>query len=137
MSFSIARSCPQCHQYVRVKFESDHPLICSYCSSSWGIIENLNNLSQACPFCQCRQFYKQKDFPQIIGVGIVLTGIIFVPFTFGLSLPICAGLDWLLYKRVNIMVICYKCYTEFRGFPVPHHLKHFLHHIGLKYDKYR
>ena len=67
----------------------------------------------------------------------MLAGIILVPWTYGLSLPFFALIDWVLHKRVPTLVNCYKCGTEFRGFPVLKHFKAFMHHIGLKYDKYR
>ena len=67
-----------------------------------------------------------------MGVGIVL-----VPWTFGLSLPVFALLDWLLYRRVPSVIVCYKCGGEFYNFQTVKIFKPFLHHIGLKYDKYR
>ncbi len=68
----------------------------------------------------------------VMGVGIVL-----VPVTYGLSLPVFALIDWIIYKKVPKLVACYRCGAEFRGFKVPEGLKAFMHHIGLKYDKYR
>jgi len=67
----------------------------------------------------------------------MLIGIILVPWTYGLSLPVFASIDWLLHKRVATIVNCYKCGTEFRGFSNLKHFKPFMHPIGLKYDKYR
>lgn len=78
-----------------------------------------------------------KDFNQALGCLIMAGGIVLVPFTYGLSLPVFALLDWVLFRRVASFVVCYRCATEFRGFVVPKHFKPFLHHIGLKYDKYR
>ena len=67
-----------------------------------------------------------------MGIGIVL-----VPKTYGLSLPVFAFIDWLIYKFVPTIVACYRCGSEFRGFETPKQFKPFMHHIGLKYDKYR
>lgn len=64
-------------------------------------------------------------------------GIGLVPWTYGLSLPIFALIDWLFYRKVPMMAHCYRCGAEFRNFSYPKRLKQFMHHIGLKYDKYR
>jgi hypothetical protein len=65
----------------------------------------------------------------------MLVGIVLVPKTYGLSLVVFSALDWFLYKRIQTIVLCYKCGAEFKGFKIPAHLKPFLHHIGEKYDQ--
>ena len=67
-----------------------------------------------------------------MGVGIAL-----VPVTYGLSLPVFALVDWVIYRKVPKLTACYRCGSEFRGFTDPKCFKPFMHHIGLKYDKYR
>lgn len=67
----------------------------------------------------------------------MLIGILLVPLTYGLSLPVFALVDWLLHRKVPTIINCYKCGTEFRGFKNEKSFKPFLHHIGLKYDKFR
>ena len=68
----------------------------------------------------------------------MLVGIVLVPFTYGLSLPVFALVDWFLAKRVEPLINCYKCGSEFRGFTDEvKQFKPFLHHVGLKYGKYR
>jgi len=90
-----------------------------------------------CPCCAGRQFYTDKDFNQVIGWIFLGIAIILVPATYGLSLGVLALLDFLLRKRVKTMAVCYKCGAEFRDIPIPAQFKPFMHHIGLKYDKYR
>ena len=92
---------------------------------------------EMCPFRRCRQFYVQRDFNRGVGCLIVLVGILLVPKTYGLSLPVFALIDWLCYRRVQAMVICYRCGAEYRGFAIPPRFKSYMHHIGLRYDKYR
>lgn len=91
---------------------------------------------EKCPHCGCTQFYTDKDFNQIIGWVFLGIAIILVPLTFGLSLAVLALLDFFLRKRIKTIVVCYKCGAEFKDVPSAH-LKPFMHHIGLKYDKYR
>lgn len=90
-----------------------------------------------CPHCKCKQFYIDKDFNQVLGWVFLGMAIVLVPLTYGLSLAVLALIDFLLRKRVKTMVVCYKCGAEFHDVAIPADLKPFMHHIGLKYDKYR
>ena len=133
----IARHCGQCKNFAEVEFTSNGKLQCPQCSSLWGEVSEVERVFESCPICQCKQFYRQKDFNQFLGCAVVLVGIILVPWTYGLSLPAVALLDWLLYRKVPFIVVCYRCASEFKGAGVPDGLKPFMHHIGMKYDKYR
>lgn len=137
MSPFIARHCDQCKQYVKLPIYENTCLICSQCQSNWGKVTTLNQIFEHCPICRCRQFYLSKDFNQFLGCLILLIGIVLVPFTFGLSLPLFAFIDWLLHKRTKTIINCYRCGSEFRDLTTDKNFKPFLHHIGLKYDKYR
>lgn len=97
----------------------------------------LKTIFDVCPVCRCRQFYLAKDFNQAVGCLVIAVGIMCVPFTYGLSLPVFAVVDWFLFWKVKTMIVCYQCGSEFRGFEISQHLKSFQHHIGLKYDKKR
>lgn len=116
---------------------ANETLACPLCKAEWGKITEPDKVFEGCPFCVCRQFWVQKDFNRGLGCLIVLIGIVLVPVTYGLSLPAFALVDWLIYRRMQNFAVCYRCGAEFRGFPIPLHLKPFLHHIGLKYDKFR
>ncbi|MBL8014038.1 MAG: hypothetical protein JNN05_09345 [Candidatus Omnitrophica bacterium] len=110
---------------------------CPQCAASWGVYVSDDAVFDRCPCCTCRQFYAAKDFNQALGCLIMGFGIVLVPWTFGLSLPVFAFVDWLLYRRVPAVICCYRCGSEFRGFSSTKDFKPFMHHIGLKYDKYR
>ena len=137
MNRSIAYHCIQCNKYGEVTISSKTTLSCPHCHNKWGKVEDLSLIFEYCPICRCRQFYTSKDFNQFMGCLIMVIGIILVPFTYGLSLPAFALIDWCLHKRVPTIINCYKCGCEFREFKNERKFKPFLHHIGLKYDKYR
>lgn len=139
MSLSIVYQCSQCKKYqtVEVSFSHNQKIYCPSCQKQNGEIKNIDFIFENCPLCQCRQFYVQKNFNQAVGCLIMGIGIILVPKTYGLSLPFFALLDWLLYRKMQTIVICYRCSAEFHGFTPPKHLKSFMHHIGMKYDKDR
>ena len=134
---SISRECMKCKQYSRIEISSDQEILCPHCHEKWGEVDKLETIFEHCPLCACRQFYTDKDFNQAIGCLIMFIGIILVPFTYGISLPVFALIDFLLRKKIKSMIVCYRCGAEFRGFETPAHLKGFMHHIGLKYDKTR
>jgi len=134
---TIARHCPQCKHYQMIEPKTGEELKCPHCSNQWGKFEGDETVFEHCPCCGCRQFYITKDFNQALGCLIMGVGIVLVPWTFGLSLPVFALIDWLLYRRIPAVTCCYRCGSEFRGFVTSKEFKAFMHHIGLKYDKYR
>ncbi len=88
-----------------------------------------------CPHCECEHFYRQKDFNRAIGCLVIMAGAILVPFTYGLSLAIVAGIDWFLYKRVPDEAVCYKCREEFKNIEIPVRILPFDHHIAELYEE--
>jgi ribosomal protein S27E len=137
MKRSIARHCPDCKQYGEVEVKPGDEIACPQCAHPWGNIAKLENVFEYCPVCRCRQFYLSKDFNQFIGCLIMVIGMVLVPLTYGLSLPVFALIDWILFKRVATVINCYRCGSEFRHFKTTKPFKPFVHQIGLKYDKYR
>ena len=134
---SLTRHCDQCKKYGEVELTDAMSIVCPNCQHPWGNLKDLSSVFDYCPICNARQFYTSKDFNQFLGCLIMVIGIVLVPVTYGLSLPVFALMDWILHKRVATLINCYKCASEFRGFGNDHTFKPFLHHIGLKYDKYR
>lgn len=137
MTQLISRHCPHCKKYQTLIFTKQETFNCPDCQKEWGTLKNKEDLFDQCPMCPARQFYITKDFNQILGCAVMLVAIVLVPWTYGLSLPVLALVDWLLHKKAGTVICCYRCGTEFRGFGNPKNFKNFMHHIGLKYDKYR
>ncbi len=134
---TISRFCDHCKKYARIEMSDGNGIICPHCQKQWGQVGQVKEVFDRCPVCTCRQFYTDKDFNQVIGFLIMAVGIILVPKTYGLSLPVFALIDWLIYRKVPQLAACYRCGSEYRGFDIQKQLKPFIHHIGLKYDKYR
>ena len=84
-----------------------------------------------CPKCGCRDLFVRKDFPQKLGMGIVIVaGATFVVlassrtyFYLGaLVLLAAVVVDAALYLFVRKITVCYRCRAEFRENPVnPEH----------------
>ena len=80
-----------------------------------------------CPNCGCRDLFIRKDFPQKLGLGIVVVAAVAFlvlaasreRFYLGVIVLIAAALiDAALYAFVPKITVCYKCRGEFRGVAV-------------------
>jgi hypothetical protein len=80
-----------------------------------------------CPKCGCRDLFVRKDFPQKIGLAIVIVaGVAFIAlaaramtFRFGVWVLIAAVIiDAVLYFFVPRVTTCYRCRADFRGVPI-------------------
>lgn len=132
---TITYHCPHCHKHGQVEIHDRQTLNCPHCAREWGKVEEVSKIFEFCPICRCRQFYRQKDFNQALGCLVMLIGIVLVPWTYGLSLPVFWLIDMYLYRRVKSMAVCYQCGAEIREVHIPKNFKPFLHHIGEKYDR--
>lgn len=83
-----------------------------------------------CPCCGGREFFVRKDFPQKIGLAIVIVaGLIgfglMVSDRLGWAVAVLGGvvaLDSIVYLFVGRVTTCYRCRCEFRGAAVdPNH----------------
>lgn len=92
----------------------------------------------ACPACQGRQLYVQRDFNQRAGLAIVVVGALLAPFTPYYSSLFLAGLvDAGLYVLLPEITVCYRCHAHFRGFRRnPGHAPFDLH-LDEQYDSNR
>jgi hypothetical protein len=85
---------------------------------------------ESCPNCACRDLFVRKDFPQVLGLSVVIfAAVVFVvlaawrhTFWLGASvLVIAAIVDGILYAFVPKITVCYRCRAEFRGSINPKH----------------
>ena len=111
-------------------------LECPSCRRRYPLGEAAARLEQ-CPICDCRRFFRQKAFPKVLGIGLVVVGAVLVPFTYGVSLMVLALVDLLIYRGVPMMAVCYLCRAEFRGVPVPDRILPFRHHMAEGFERRR
>jgi hypothetical protein len=85
---------------------------------------------EACPTCGCRDLFIRKDFPQKLGLTLVvvaaLTFLVLAAwrhtFWLGALVLIAAAIvDAILYALVPRTTVCYRCRAEFRGPINPNH----------------
>ena len=81
----------------------------------------------SCPHCGCADLFVRKDFPQRLGLGIVvLAALAFVVlasrpryFYLGaLVLVAAVVVDAIIYLLVGRVTVCYRCRADFRDVPV-------------------
>ena len=79
--------------------------------------ENLRarGVADLCAVCGGEHFYVQKDFDQRVGCIVIAVGAALTPWTYGLSLAVCAVIDFLLYRALPDVAKCYVCKATYRG----------------------
>jgi hypothetical protein len=78
---------------------------------------------QSCPWCLTTDLYVQKDFPQGLGLFIVVVGFAISTVFWYYEMPISAymvlvasmALDLVMYYTVPEVTICYRCLCQLRG----------------------
>jgi hypothetical protein len=95
-----------------------------------------------CPQCGCKDLFIRKDFPQKLGLSIVvIAGVAFLAlaasrnhFYLGVYVLLAAAvIDALLYWFVPRITVCYRCRAEFRDVRVNPEHEGFELAIGEKY----
>ncbi len=99
--------CPRCHQ--------KHPLKVTESITQNGVVD-------VCAVCGGRELFIRKDFPQFVGLMVVIVaGIMSIYFfrtNFLLAYAVLAGavaVDLLLYFVIGKLTSCYSCRAEYRN----------------------
>jgi len=124
---NVVFHCRNCEQPVELEVSPDSSdLRCPACDHPLPLsaedFDSHGNL-RACVVCGCRELFIRKDFPQRLGVAIVVVGFIgssiALAFHFRyLSYAILfatALIDLVLYFTVKNMLQCYRCQAIYRG----------------------
>ena len=119
--------CPSCEITGRSPLDEETTEIpCASCSQICRVPPDAVD-SQAisqCVICRSHDLFIRKDFPQRLGVIIVVAGSLASCYawyrhalflTFGI-LFITAAIDVLLYLLVRDAIVCYRCGAHYRGY---------------------
>jgi hypothetical protein len=96
----VARECPACGARTVLRF-------------SEGL--RARGVADRCAVCDGEHFYIQKDFDQRVGCVVIAIGAALTPWTYGLSLAVCAAIDFVLYRALPDVAKCYVCKATYRG----------------------
>ena len=95
-------------------------LLCEHCDWTRPVVAT--QPPQHCIVCGCTDLWRQKDFPQRLGLLFVILGGIFSTIAWAYMLPVLAiGIlmafalvDFLLYTFMKDVLVCYRCHAQHR-----------------------
>jgi hypothetical protein len=123
---NITFCCPRCEESSRVEVGSaDRTLQCSHCPAEIAVPAETaeSGAVEHCLVCSSGELFVRKDFPQRVGVGIVVVGIVASSLawsqhnsvlTFAILLAT-ALVDLVLYVVVGDALLCYRCGAQYRN----------------------
>ena len=123
---NVSFACRNCEQPVHSELEATSTqLLCTSCNEAIPVADAdySGESLRTCLICGCQELYVRKDFPQRLGIAIVVCGFVAssVALAFHLRfvtyaiLFATALIDLLLYLTVPNMLQCYRCQAVYRG----------------------
>ena len=123
---NITYRCPQCEATSSVALDdTDQTVVCPSCSHSIGIPPGAMTQDRItrCLVCPSKELFIRKNFPQRLGVAIVVLGFAISCITWYFRLVIAtfgvlfatAGIDVLLYFFMGNALQCYRCQAHYTG----------------------
>jgi hypothetical protein len=124
---NVTYACPGCQQASRASLSDDTTtLTCPHCAQSITVPAGAvkNGRIHRCLVCPSTELFLRKDFPQKLGVTLVVIGFIgssiaWANYQVGLSFAILfvtALIDLGLYIVMGESLTCYRCHAQYRGF---------------------
>lgn len=123
---NVTYHCPACQHTVRSRFSAESTsLDCSLCRQRIEIPGDAvteRNIAR-CLVCPSTELFVRKDFPQRLGVALVVLGFVGssiawayyqVLLTFAI-LFVTALVDLVLYVSMGESLMCYRCSAQYRG----------------------
>jgi hypothetical protein len=124
---NVTYSCPSCAHAVREAVSAEsRALDCPHCHQQIAIPAGAIEKQRItrCLVCPSRDLYARKDFPQRLGVTLVILGFVgssiawanyHVLWSFAILFGT-ALVDLLLYVIMGESLTCYRCSAQYRGF---------------------
>ncbi|REJ67006.1 MAG: hypothetical protein DWQ31_12730 [Planctomycetota bacterium] len=123
---NVTFACSHCGKPNRLAISPESTnLICDHCGASTPAPADAwsDAKLQRCLACHCDDLFVRKDFPQRLGIALVVIGfvgflvshyyyekVLAFGFLFGT-----AAIDVLLYLVMGEAVVCYRCDAHYRG----------------------
>jgi DNA-directed RNA polymerase subunit RPC12/RpoP len=123
---NVTYRCPACEQTVRTAFTAaSAELACPECASKLTVPVGavLDERIERCLVCPSTDLFARKDFPQKLGVVLVIFGFVAssiawanyqVFWTFAILFAT-ALVDLVLYLVMGESLTCYRCHAQYRG----------------------
>lgn len=123
---NVTYRCPHCQKTVRAAFTaaSNH-IACPRCAQQIQVPQGAiaGERVERCLVCPSTDLFARKDFPQQLGVALVLIGFVAssiawayyqVFWTFAILFST-ALVDLVLYLVMGESLTCYRCHAQYRG----------------------
>jgi hypothetical protein len=112
---SVHYLCTQCEERL-ARTAGEPPRACEHCDAATDVTAPADFVER-CAACGHDELYFQKDFNRTTGVALVVVGAVFVPWTYGISLLAVTILDYIVWRVVKDVIVCYRCQAVHRGYP--------------------
>jgi ribosomal protein L37AE/L43A len=120
--------CPNCDHYGRVELTGALIWVCADCGRAMPLTkpEPADDMPVTeCAACRNAELYRQKNFPQWLGLSLLALAcgsffvlqILYLPWIAWAVLLGSAGADGLLYAFVGDALVCYRCGAKHTGLP--------------------
>lgn len=117
--------CPACEQTRRAAVAPQmSALACNGCHWSRPVPDQTVDAAgpHACLVCGCGDLWRQKDFPQKVGLAMVVLGGVLSTIAFALYMPLTALgvllgfalVDLLLFTFMKDVLVCYACHARYK-----------------------
>jgi hypothetical protein len=122
----VAFACPACHQPLRTDLVPEAASVtCPGCGDPVPVAAPTYAAGRLdrCVVCPSRELFVRKDFPQRLGVAIVVAGFAASCWTWARHqivatfaiLMATALVDVVLYLLMGNVLECYRCHAQYRG----------------------
>jgi DNA-directed RNA polymerase subunit RPC12/RpoP len=124
---NVSYHCPACQKVVRAELTAaTSELACPHCPQRIEVPADAvaSGRLDRCLVCPSTDLFLRKDFPQRLGVALVIFGFVAssiawynyqVFWTFAI-LFLTALVDLVLYVVMGESLTCYRCHAQYRGF---------------------
>ena len=124
---NVTYNCPACQRTTRAHLAADSASIsCTHCQQPINVPNGAitGQRINRCLVCPSTELFARKDFPQRLGVALVVIGFVGssiawfnyqVLLTFTI-LFVTALIDLVLYIVMGESLTCYRCHAQYRGF---------------------
>ena len=127
-------TCPDCGSAVNVYPDvASTQAQCDICQKMIPVTFTKNHeesVLKECPVCTRQDFYGQKDFNRKVGVLLFVIAAILSIWTYGISLIVLYLFDVFLFRKLNLVAVCYKCQTVFRRVSNMNEIHEFNHEMN-------
>jgi hypothetical protein len=125
---NVSFACPHCEQSAKVELTPDgEGVVCPHCQTSIPSADGAwsDGELKRCLICGSGDLFVRKDFPQRLGLAIVVAGLslscvtwfFYQTYLTFAVLFVSALADMALFLIVGESVACYRCRAEYRGQP--------------------